>query len=208
MLLQTILNHVQPCKSFCYETACFEDDGQRIVVTVRARKNGRATCSGCQAKCPGYDRLKERRYEFVPLWNIPVYLSYAPRRAQCRRCGVKVEEVPWAEGKSQHCTVYEWFLAAWAKLLAWQQVARSFGTSWNTVHRAVTAAVLWGLDRRSLDGIGAIGVDEIAWQKGHHYLTLVYQIDSGQKRLLHACEGRTKSSLVDFFKLIVDRGLR
>jgi transposase len=202
MLLQTILNHVQPCKSFCYETANFEDEGKDIVVTVRARKNSRGVCSGCQAKCPGYDRLPARRYEFVPLWNIPVFLSYAPRRVQCPRCGVKVEEVPWAEGKSRHCTVYEWFLAAWAKLLAWQQVARSFGTSWNTVHRAVTAAVLWGLERRSLDGIGAIGVDEIAWQKGHHYLTLVYQIDSGQKRLLHVCEGRTKASLVDFFKTL------
>src|ERR1022692_4010449 len=133
MLLQTILNHVQPCKSFCYQTARFEDDAKRIVVKMRARKNGRARCSGCRAKCPGYDRLKERRYEFVPLWNMPVFLEYAPRRVQCRRCGVKVEEVPWAEGKSQHCTVYEWFLAAWAKLLAWQQVARSFGTSWNTV---------------------------------------------------------------------------
>ena len=68
----------------------------------------------------------------MPLWNIPVFLSYAPRRVQCPGCGVKVEEVPWAEGKNRHCTVYEWFLAAWAKLLAWQQVARSFGMSWNT----------------------------------------------------------------------------
>jgi transposase len=202
MLLQTILNHVQPCKSFCYKAASFEDDGKRIVVQMRPRKNGRPICSGCGQKCAGYDRLQERRYEFVPLWNIAVFLSYAPRRVECPRCGVKVEKVPWAQGKSQHCTVYEWFLAGWAKLLAWQQVARSFGTSWNTVHRAVTTAVLWGLERRSLDGIGAIGVDEIAWQKGHHYLTLVYQIDSGQKRLLHICEGRTKASLVDFFKML------
>jgi transposase len=202
MLLQTILNHVQPCQSFCYQSACFEDGHQRIVVTMRPRKNGRPICSGCGQKGPGYDRLKARRYEFVPLWNIPVFLGYAPRRVQCPRCGVKVEEVPWAEGKSRHGTVYVWFLAAWAKLLAWQQVARSFGTSWNTVHRAVAAAVLWGLERRSLDGIRAIGVDEIAWQKGHHYLTLVYQIDAGQKRLLHVSPGRTKDSLADFFQTL------
>lgn len=202
MLLQTILNHVQPCKSFCYQSACFEDAGKRIVVTMRSRKNGRPICSGCGRKGPGYDRLKARRYAFVPLWNLPVFLCYAPRRVQCPRCGVKVEEVPWAEGKSRHCTVYVWFLAAWAKLLAWQQVARSYGTSWNTVHRAVAAAVLWGRARRSLEGIGAIGVDEIAWQKGHHYLTLVYQIDAGQKRLLHVSAGRTKDSLADFFKTL------
>ena len=202
MLLQTILNQVQPCKSFCYQAACFEEDDTRVVVTMRARKNGRPICSGCGRKCFGYDRLKPRRYEFVPLWNLPVFLRYAPRRVQCPRCGVKVEQVPWAEGKKRQCTVYRWFLAFWAKLLAWQQVARLYRTSWNTVHRAVATAVLWGLERRSLDGIGAIGVDEIAWQKGHHYLTLVYQIDTGQKRLLHVSPERTKASLVDFFKTL------
>jgi transposase len=202
MLLQTILNHVQPCKSFCYQSAFFEDDGQRIVVTMRSRKNGRPLCSGCGEPCAGYDRLKPRCYEFVPLWNVPVFLCYAPRRVQCPHCGVKVEEVPWAEGKSRQCTVYVWFMAFWAKLLAWQQVARLYHTSWNTVQRAVATAVLWGLARRSLEGLGAIGVDEIAWKKGHHYLTLVYQIDAGQKRLLHVAPGRTKNSLADFFKML------
>lgn len=202
MLLETILHRVQPCKSFCYESAQFADDGKRILVSVRARKNGRPICSGCLQKCPGYDRLKPRRYEFVPVWNIPVFLCYAPRRVECPSCGVKVEQVPWSEGKSRHCTVYVWFLAFWAKLLAWQQVARLYRSSWSTVYRSVSAAVLWGMERRSLDGIAAIGVDEIAWQKGHHYLTLVYQIDTGKKRLLYVAAERTKESLKGFFKVL------
>jgi len=202
MLLETILNQVQPCKSFCYESAQFADQGKRIHVRVRARKNGRPICSGCGQKGPGYDRLKLRHYEFVPLWNIPVLLCYAPRRVDCRLCGVKVEQVPWSEGKSRHCTVYVWFLSFWAKLLAWQQVARLYRSSWSTVYRSVSGAVLWGMERRSLDGIAAIGVDEIAWQKGHHYLTLVYQIDTGKKRLLYAGPERTKESLTGFFKVL------
>ncbi len=51
-----------------------------------------------------------------------------------------------------------------------------------------------------------IGVDEVAWQKGHHYLTLVYQIDTGQKRLLHVSEGRTKESLKKFFNPLQKKG--
>lgn len=64
----------------------------------------------------------------------------------------------------------------------------------------------WGLAERSWDGIEAIGVDEVAWQRGHQYLTLVYQIDDGHKRLRHVSEGRTKESLKAFlFELGKDR---
>ena len=48
-----------------------------------------------------------------------------------------------------------------------------------------THAVRWGLEHRNLDGIRNIGVDELSWKKGHKYLTLVYQIDHGCRRLLH-----------------------
>jgi len=40
---------------------------------------------------PCYDTLKPRRFEFVPLWGIPVFFEYAMRRVDCPRCGVSVE---------------------------------------------------------------------------------------------------------------------
>jgi transposase len=58
------------------------------------------------------------------------------------------------------------------------------------VFRAVNFAVSWGLARRSLNGIQAIGVDEIHWKRGAHYLTLVYQIEDGMKRLLWTMRSR------------------
>jgi transposase len=111
-----------------------------------------------------------------------------------------VERVPWAEGKSRLTTTYQWFLARWAKRLSWQQTANAFRTSWESVYRSVCMAVAWGLAHRSLDGIRAIGVDEIAWQKGHHYLTLVYQIEADCKRLLYVGRDRTVRSLLGFFR--------
>src|SRR5262249_39539263 len=59
-------------------------------------------------------------------------------------------------------------------------------------YRAVTLAVLWGIANRSLEEITAIGIDEIQWRKGHHYLTLVYQIQEGGKRLLWVAADRTE----------------
>lgn len=46
------------------------------------------------------------------------------------------------------------------------------------VHQAVAYVVEWGLLHRQLGPIRAIGVDEIAYGKGHQYLTLVYQIET------------------------------
>jgi transposase len=204
MQLQTILNRLQRHKGFVYDKVVFraESDPPVLDVIIRPRSNSRPLCSGCGQAGPGYDRLPQRRYQFVPLWALAVYFVYAPRRVACPRCGVKVERLPWAEGKSRLTTTYQWCLASWAKLLAWQQVAQVFHTSWQTVYRSVQMAVTWGLAHRNLDGIAAIGVDEVQWQKGHHYLTLVYQIDGQCRRLLHIAPGRTVRSLLSFFRML------
>lgn len=211
MQLTTILNRVEYFKSFVYgKTRWVENAAQpAIEVQVRARKNGRPICSGCGRSAPGYDRLPERRFEFVPFWGITVYFVYAMRRVECPKCGVKVEKVPWCDGKNQLTTTYRWFLASWAKRLSWKEVASAFGTSWQNVFRSVKHAVLWGLGHRSLEDIKATGVDEIQWQRGHKYLTLVYQIDEDCRRLLWAGKDRTVKTLLRFFRMLgKDRSLR
>jgi transposase len=197
MRIQTILNRVEKFKSFDYGKACLEesDDGPTLVVQVKPRKNSRPFCSGCGRPGPAYDRLEERRFEFVPLWGIVVFLAYRMRRVSCKRCGVTVEMVPWCDGKNQLTTTYRWFLSTWAKRLSWSEVASIFRTSWDSVFRAVDYAVEWGMAHRDLSGLTAVGVDEIAWSRGHRYLTLVYDIGGESRRLLAVAEERTESSL-------------
>jgi len=200
--LKTILNFVEPYKSFVYKDVRWANPATKTEIEVRIepRANGRAICSGCKRRAPGYDRLVERRFQFVPLWQLSVYFVYAMRRVDCPRCGVKVEEVPWCDGKNHLTTTYRWFLADWAKRLSWKGVADAFGTTWENVYRSVKHAVAWGLVHRKLDGIEAIGVDEVQWQRGHKYLTLVYQIDSGSKRLLWIGKDRTTKTFLRFFR--------
>lgn len=141
-----------------------------------------------------------RSFEFIPIYNIPVELSYTMRRVDCSRCGIKVESVPWAQGKHTCCDVFRHFLASWARLLSWKQTAASFHTSWDTVCRSVKWVVDYGLTYRNLDGITALGVDEVTYSLGHKYMTLVYQIDSGSKRLLGVIRDRKTESLASFFE--------
>ena len=82
MRLQTILNRVEEFKSFVYDDAHIEerDGGPALVVQVLPRKNSLPYCSCCYRRGPTYDHLKERRFEFVPLWGILVFLSCRMRR--------------------------------------------------------------------------------------------------------------------------------
>ncbi len=58
----------------------------------------------------------------------------------------------------------------------------------------------FGLRHRNLEGITAIGVDEVTYSKGHRYMTLVYQIDGGCRRLLGVIRDRDTASLNGFFE--------
>jgi len=205
MLLKTILNAIEPHKGFVFGSVRWrERDGaaKSLEIDIRPRTGSKPICSGCGRKCPGYDRLDERRFEFVPLWGILVFFLYTMRRVDCCRCGVKVEQVPWASGNHHLTTTYQWFLSRWGKRLSWKEVAEVFRTSWDSVFRAVHMAVHWGLEHRDLDGIEAIGVDEIQWRRGHKYMTLVYQIDAGCRRLLWVGKDRTVMTLAGFFRML------
>ena len=185
MRIRTILNRCHYLKSFVYEKDQIEVING-CEVEVVPRKNGQVICSGCGGSASGYDQGSQARlFTFVPLWGYPVYLCYVMRRVDCPNCGVKVEQVPWSEGKSPRTRAYEVFLARRGRRLSWQEVAHVFHTSWEQVYRSVESVVGYGLAHRSLDEIEAIGVDEVQYRRGHQYLTVVYQLDSGCRRLLY-----------------------
>jgi transposase len=185
-----------------------------IEVRVQAHAGRRGRCSQCRRACPGYDRLDERRWQFVPLWGIPVWFVYAPRRVKCPQHGVVVEHIPWSDGKRPLTTAMMGFLASWARRLSWRETAQTFQTSWEAVYRSVQWCVEWGLEHRKLEGIEAIGVDEIHWghgMKADNFLTLIYQIDAGCKRLLWIGKRRSEKTLRMGLKALgpaVVKGLR
>jgi len=67
------------------------------------------------------------------------------------------------------------------------------------VFDSVQYVVAYGLKHRNLDNVKAIGIDEIQYLVGHKYLTLVYQIDSGCRRLLFIGRDRKAKTLLRFF---------
>jgi transposase len=68
--------------------------GEVIEIKLEPHNGIRGRCSECRRWVPGYDRLPERRWQFVPLWGIPTYFLYAPRRVECEEHGVSSSTSP------------------------------------------------------------------------------------------------------------------
>jgi transposase len=203
MLIKTILNSVTDYKSFRFGKVSFQKKDtpdQHIIAVIHPHKNGKILCSECGCSCPIYDTARTaRRFEFVPLWDIPVFL-YKMRRVTCPEHGIVVESVPWSDGKHSQTIEQRQFLANWARRLSWSEVAECFQTTYGKVFHAVKWIVDRGLQHRNLDGVESLGIDEVQVRKGHHYATLVYQLD---ERFLDAWCTRAMRSKIEPMKRFV-----
>ena len=202
MLIKTLLNKVERFKSFVYGTTkiVLIDGMEALIIDIVPRRNSLPICPECNKRRKMYDRQPQRLFEYIPIWAFKVYFRYAPRRVACPDHGVKVEALPWAYGKERMTYSYQVYLTRWAKRLSWKETADIFETSWDTVFRAVKFVVAYGLDHRNLEGVTEIGVDEISVFKGHKYLTLVYQLNAGTRRLLWSGSERKAKTLLRFFR--------
>ena len=198
--LKTILNRIQHFTGFVYREIRLHghDSCARIHIHLESHAAVDGKCADCLKPTPGYDHLPERSWSFVPLWGIPTNFFYTPRRVDCPEHGIGVEHIPWSAGKRPVTITMMVFLARWARRLSWRETARAFQTSWEAVYRSVDWFVQWGLAHRQLEGVQAIGVDEIHWGKGlrsENFLTVIYQIDRHCRRLLWVGQRRTQATL-------------
>ena len=117
---------------------------------------------------------------------------------RCGTHGVTVASVPWARHAAGHTRDFD-DLAAWlAVRTSKSAVTQLLRVAWRTVGSIVTrvnADVDATVDR--LDGLRRIGIDEISYKRGHRYLIVVVDHDSG--RLVWAGPGRNDSALDVFF---------
>ena len=197
MLMKSIARRTLGIKDHRVTEVTDGTDG--LTIRLDIRRGRRLRCGRCGTRSRVRDRLKERTWRHVPMWGIPVTLRYAPARVRCERCGaVCVEKIPWSYGKCRLSIGLIWMLAEFAKLLAWDVVARLLGVHWNTVAAAVRRAVRYGLTHRRIGRVLYIGLDELSRRRGHVYVTNVY--DLHKKCILWSGEGRGKETIERFFE--------
>jgi len=114
--------------------------------------------------------------------------------------GIRVVKLPWAEPSSRFTALFEALAIEWLKEASQKAVAGRLQLSWDEIHAIMERAVKRGLNRRKVEPVSQIGVDDKAFRKGHSYLTLVNDLHRG--RVLCVAEERRQSSLDGFWETL------
>jgi len=93
--------------------------------------------------------------------KVLLKLRYRPRRVECPRCGLRVEDFPWADPWARVTTAVSNAVARLARELSWQGTARQYGWNWKSVATIVKRAVACGLAHRVRPPVHVIGIDEV-----------------------------------------------
>jgi len=183
------------------EAADFAEGGV-LVVAVRPGWPERSRCGICRRRCPGYDEGEgRRRWRALDLGTARCYLEADAPRVSCKRHGVIVAAVPWARHDSRFTRSFEDQVAWLACQCSKRAVSELMRIAWLTVGRILSRVAAEARARSDpLDYLVRIGIDEISHRKGHRYLTVVVDHDSGL--LVWAAPGRDRKTLRRFFDLL------
>jgi transposase len=191
------------------ESVEFEQESAAVIVSVRPCKSAMGCCGRCGRRCARYDGGEgRRRWRALDLGEFAAYVEADAPRVRCPEHGVIVAAVPWARHRAGHTRAFD-DVAAWlARYTSRTTVAVFLRLAWRTVGAIVTR-VMADLDAQAGDrfaNLRRIGIDEISYKRGHKYLIVVVDHDSGN--LLWAKEGRDKRTVVSFFELLGDERCR
>ena len=196
MLIETFIRKQLRLKA--HRVTKVESDEQRMIIYIDRQGNRLLRCGVCRKRCRQVHSIrKEREWRDLAMRKMQLILCYRPRRVNCRRCGVRVEDFPWAEPWARVTRALANAAASLTRELSWQGTARHYGLNWKTVAGIVQRAVRYGLRHRKRPPVHRIGIDEVSRRKGQVYVTVVYDLE--RRVLLWVGEERTEEAVKKFF---------
>ncbi len=175
--------------------------GQKIDVYIQWPLDKEALCPECGKSYPLYDHRDERRWRHLDTMQFETILHCRIPRVKCKDHGVKSAEIPWAEERSRFTALFE--RLAIDVLLACQNQTKAkemLRLSWDEIHNVQDRAVKRGLERRRLEAVQYLGVDEKSFLKRHKYATVVSDIKGG--RVIDVARDRKEASLSEALQSI------
>lgn len=197
MLLRALGVECAVVEDLAWENEQTED--MRLVLRIRPRYRDKGRCPQCNRRCPGYDAGEGRRRWRAPnVGLVAVFVEADGSRVECPTHGVLVASVPWARPGSRFTRAFEDTVAWLAVRTDKTTLSGLMNIAWRTVGRILErVADTAQATMDPLANLVRIGIDEVSYRKGHRYLTIVINHDTG--RLLWASPGRDEATLRKFF---------
>jgi transposase len=161
-------------------------------------------CGSSQVTAHGGER---RLFRLVPIGSKPVHLFFRIPRVECHDCHVvRQVKLTFADPRRTYTHAFERYALELSKLMTIQDVAQHLGVGWDMIKDIQKRYLGRHFARPKLKHLRRIAIDEISVGKGHHYLTVVLDLEAGA--VVFVGDGKGADALEPFWKRLQSSGAR
>ena len=199
----SLLYHAFGAKSYRYlRTEYSEGD-----VFFYMEKKERPCCPECASDDAVYDGYEAYTLRALPIGPKRVFLVAYLHVVLCYACGVRrQEDREVADPRKTYTRLFARYAVDLSRVMTLADIARHLQVGWDLVKEIVRDHLEKRARKRSWRKVRRIAIDEIAVRKGHRYMTVVLDLDTGE--VLYASEGKGKEALKTFFQRLRRAGAR
>jgi transposase len=191
----SLLYHAFGVRGYRYVKAEYAEG--EVVLTIEQPRESHA-CSACGSTDVIGRGQNYRRFRTVPIGRKPVYLALAIPRVECRRCHVvRQVKLGFADPRVTYTKAFARYALELSRYMTIQDVAEHLRISWDVIKELQKADLRRRFDKPKLKHLRQIAIDEIATAKGHVYLTIVLDLESGA--VVHVGQGKSGDALKAFW---------
>jgi len=163
------------------------------------RKKEARRCAACGARW--HELMMQGRFQrsfrALPVGRRAQFVVLHGHFQYCQRCARTLREpIDFARGKRRRLQAFDHYVVELCRIAPIKHVALFLAVGWDLVKEIFTAHLSTRLRKRKLNKIRYLAVDEFSTRKGHHYMTVVLDLETGH--ILHAHEGRDAHALIPF----------
>ena len=164
-------------------------------------------CSACGSAEVSPRGQVPREFRGVPIGRKPVTMKLPIPRVECCACGVvRQVAVNFADPRRTYTKAFARYALELSRLMTLKDVAHHMGISWDVVKDIQKQDLQRRYARPKLKRLRQIAIDEISVGKGHRYVTLVLDLESGA--VVHVGQGKGGEALTAFWKRLRSSGAK
>jgi transposase len=203
----TLIKNIINVKKCIIEDAKIETNNagiKTLKIYLRPSKDLTNRCPFCNKCCPIYEQRIERKWRALDCGGLIVELYSSVPRIVCKNHGVHVAAVPWAFHDSGFTKEFDLSAAFLGMNINKSVASKYMRCDWKTITRCIsrTRLFLEPNTNERLNGLVNIGIDETSYRKGHKYMTVVVNHDTGC--VVWIGLGHSTETLSAFFELLTE----
>lgn len=181
-----------------YQHLSTKYEGGEVIFTIR-QELSKVTCSSCGARQVIPKGQVWRRFRTLPIGLKPVWVILAVRRVCCLACGlVRQATIGFADPRRTYTKGFERYALELCRHMTILDVARHLGVSWDVIKDIQKRNLQKRFSRPRLKHLRLIAIDEITIGKGHRYLTIILDLETGA--VVFVGDGKGADALLPFWK--------